>query len=653
MPGAPAGLSARAAVTALNVSWQPPADVGANAIDGYDVQYKTTAAADQTAATAGDPSTGWVDAGHSGTATAATVSGLANGTSYDVRVRATNGVAPGGAWATASGTPSSPPIWITEAVAGGPGELVVKWSRGPGVDTGYHWRWRVKSPQGPWLPSAQGEGSFRTRGVTLTGLAEGETYEVQVNGVAWRSIGSPTPWSPIAQGTAGEAAEPKTFSVTSAVTAAEGEEAELSITLSEAAPTGGVEFDVTVTYGSDADGADSGDVTPPGATVTVGSGETSATVSIPIARDTGEEDDETFTVAFAPAGTGASEWAESSVGAGTATVTITDTTETVRFKRTKVKMDETRDGPNHTVRITRTGDVTRPVEVTLTFTSGTAASPDDYRAYEGSRRTVTIAGGKRHRDVLMPIVNDKVAEDTETFTVTLTTSTSGYAVGDSLVVKIVDDDIAGVVVRQTALTVDEKETVTYKLKLATKPTHNVTITATSSDPEQALLGREPAKTRTFTPENWNKAQTLTVRAKPVGDAGVTISHTAVSDDPSYDRIAIDPVAVTIANVLDLPDAVNNLQFSVEGTSVTVTWTAPDTPDQVSRYYVKVMPADGSAVEANERLRRPQAAGEQMSETFGNLVPGATYKISVRAVGTETSDKGERTWTEEFTVPPAA
>ena len=650
VPGAPAGLSAEAAASALSVSWQPPADVGANALDGYDVQYKTTAAADQAAATADDPSSGWVDAGHTGTATTATISGLTNGTSYDVRVRATNGVAPGSAWATASGTPSSPPIWITEATAGGPGELVVKWSRGPGVDTGYRWRWRVKSPQGQWLPSAQGKGSFRTRGVTLTGLTEGETYEVQVNGVSWRSIGSPTPWSPIAEGTAGETSEPKTFSVTSAVTAAEGGDAELVITLSEAAPTGGVEFDVTVSYGSGAAAADSGDVTAPGATVTVASGETSATVSIPIARDADEEGDETLTVAFAPTGTGASEWAEKPAGAGTATVTITDTTETVKFKRTKAKVGETRDGPSHTVRITRTGDVTRPVEVTLVFADGTATSPDDYRAYQDNQRTVTIAAGRRHRDVMLPIVNDKVAEDKETFTVTLTTATSGYAVGDPLVVKIDDDDVAGVVLPETALTVDEKDTVKYKLKLATKPTHDVTITATSDDPLEALLGRDPSRTRTFTPENWNNAQTLTVRAKPIGDASVTISHTAVSDDPKYDGIAIEPVTVTIANVYDLPDAVNNLQFSVEGTSVTVTWTAPDTPGQVSRYYVKVMPVDGTAGETKERLRRPRAAGEQMSETFRNLVPGATYKISVRAVGMESSGKGERTWTEEFTIP---
>ena len=333
--------------------------------------------------------------------------------------------------------------------------------------------------------------------------------------------------------------------------------------------------------------------------------------------------------------------------------TPTGTPEKLRFKRTAVRVPESRDGPNHVVRITRSGDISREVSFTLTYAAGTASADTDYRV---DQRTLKIGANKRNRDVLLRIVNDRVAETAEeTFTVTLSTSVSGYVVGDPLTVTIVDDDVAGVELKAkvepaTALTVDEKNTVTYKLKLTSKPSHDVTITATSGDAAKLRLGREPAKTRTFTPDNWNKYQKLTVRAKPIGDATVTITHTASSDDTAYDGIDIDPITVTVSDIVALPSAVIDLDYTLTGTSVTVTWTAPAAPDMVSRYYVKVMPADSNTVEdVKERLRRPQPS-ETLSETFRNLVAGATYRISVRAVGPDNPGKGERTFTMTFTVP---
>ena len=77
-PAAPAAPTVSAAsVTSLNVNWSAPANAGP-AITDYDVQYR--------AGTSG----GWTDGGHSGTATTATITGLAQGTSHQVQVRATN-----------------------------------------------------------------------------------------------------------------------------------------------------------------------------------------------------------------------------------------------------------------------------------------------------------------------------------------------------------------------------------------------------------------------------------------------------------------------------------------------------------------------------------------------------------------------------------
>ena len=56
-------------------------------VAGYQLRYKETSAADQTATTPGNPSTGWVTSTPSGTTTSAEITGLTNGTAYHVQVR--------------------------------------------------------------------------------------------------------------------------------------------------------------------------------------------------------------------------------------------------------------------------------------------------------------------------------------------------------------------------------------------------------------------------------------------------------------------------------------------------------------------------------------------------------------------------------------
>ena len=74
-PDAPAVSAASA--TSLSVNWSAPSNAGP-AITGYDVQYREGNSGD------------WSDAGHTGTAVTATLTGLSENTSYQVQVRATN-----------------------------------------------------------------------------------------------------------------------------------------------------------------------------------------------------------------------------------------------------------------------------------------------------------------------------------------------------------------------------------------------------------------------------------------------------------------------------------------------------------------------------------------------------------------------------------
>ena len=84
-PGAPAAPTVVSAETdsntatyELKVIWYEPDDTG-DAVDGYNVEYKKTT------------ETSFTDAGHSGTDTTATITGLEEDTSYQVRVQATDG----------------------------------------------------------------------------------------------------------------------------------------------------------------------------------------------------------------------------------------------------------------------------------------------------------------------------------------------------------------------------------------------------------------------------------------------------------------------------------------------------------------------------------------------------------------------------------
>ena len=91
--GVPYGLQVKQTETTLKVTWTaPPGDAGAN-LDGYDVWYKKSSAPDTTTA-GSDPDTGWVDAGHVGTAATVTISKLDTYARYDVRVRAVDNDAP-------------------------------------------------------------------------------------------------------------------------------------------------------------------------------------------------------------------------------------------------------------------------------------------------------------------------------------------------------------------------------------------------------------------------------------------------------------------------------------------------------------------------------------------------------------------------------
>ena len=120
---------------------------------------------------------------------------------------------------------------------------------------------------------------------------------------------------------------------------------------------------------------------------------------------------------------------------------------------------------------------------------------------------------------------------------------------DNVMVTVVDDDGGqpGVTVSKTSLAVDEGRTANYTLRLNSAPEQNVTITPASADETVATVA--PASL-TFTPANWESAQTVTVTGEQDPDAGdstAVVSHTTTSSDLTWDNIDLffQDVTVTV------------------------------------------------------------------------------------------------------------
>ena len=143
-----------------------------------------------------------------------------------------------------------------------------------------------------------------------------------------------------------------------------------------------------------------------------------------------------------------------------------------------------------------------------------------------------------------------------------------------------DNDAAGVTVNPTALTVGEGDNVKYTVVLTTRPSADVTISASLASGSDADITVDKTSL-TFTPDNWNAAQEVTVSAAEDDDAingSATIEHSVSGGD--YANVTASSVTATEAD----NDAVG----------VTVTPTALSVPEGSSAKYTVVLDAQPSA-----------------------------------------------------------
>lgn len=317
-----------------------------------------------------------------------------------------------------------------------------------------------------------------------------------------------------------------------------------------------VDYAVTGSGANPANAADFGGSLPSG-TVNFAAGETSQTVTINISGDAVVENDETFTVTLSnPTGTTIAVAAAEGIiqDDDTVGITLTESGGTTNV---------TEGGFTDSYTLVLDSQPTANVQVTITPDAQT-----DLGNGAGVSVTLTFTNGNwnKAQAVTVTAVDDAIAEGSHSSTINhYVASYDGYydGMGEDLYAAVMDNDTAGVVITETDGETAVSEggaTDSFDVVLTSEPTADVVVTLTS-DAQVQLSSR----VLTFTPANWNVAQTVVVTAVDDADAEsthISIINCAVSSHVTiYDALAEENIEIEINDndnfYLFMPMVVNN------------------------------------------------------------------------------------------------
>ena len=312
---------------------------------------------------------------------------------------------------------------------------------------------------------------------------------------------------------------------TVSISAASGEEVTVGYATSDGTATAGQDYTET-----------SGTLTFPANSVA------SQTISVPVTDDAVDEEEETFTLTLSNV-----QVASLSGDGETLTVTITDDDDpavTASFGQASYSVAE---GSTVEVTVTLSADPEREVTVLLTHDPQGDTGSGDYSGVPGS---LVFQIGDTEKSFTFSATDDDIDDDGESVTLGFGTMPDDVTAGTTATVTITDDDTAGVMVSETALSIDEGGSGSYTVVLDSEPTADVTVAIAGHAGTDISLSGDTLTNNalTFTSDNWDTAQTVTVTATQdddaVDDAAVTLTHT-VTGTAEYAGVTAGSVTVTI------------------------------------------------------------------------------------------------------------
>ena len=210
-------------------------------------------------------------------------------------------------------------------------------------------------------------------------------------------------------------------------------------------------------------------------------------------------------------------------------VTVIDNDRAIVLSPTSLSVDEgSATGATYTVKL-----ATQPSETVTVAVSG---HTDTDVSLDKASLTFTTGNWNTAQAVKVTAAEDADGADDS---VTLThTATGGNYAGETatLAVTVDDDETVSVVLSKSSIAVDEgdMEGETYTVALATEPTEDVTVTVTGqANTDLTLTGLSGTNMLTFTADNWDTAQTVTVKAGQDADGAnhfLTLTHTAAGGE---------------------------------------------------------------------------------------------------------------------------
>jgi len=302
--------------------------------------------------------------------------------------------------------------------------------------------------------------------------------------------------------------------------------ANVLISLSAPAPAP-ITVNYTTTNGSAVNGTDY--VTQTG-TVTIPTGSTSATVSIPLINDATPENTESFQLTITNATGGI-------VTDPQGTITITDPDKVVlpTISINDITVNESAGSANLTVSLSAPSST--PVTFTYFTANGSAISGIDYITQSN---TITIPAGSTTATIILPLVDDNNPESTENFVVNIG-SVQGATIADNQgTVTILDSDkVALPTISINDITVDESAgTTNLTVSLSAPSSTPVTFTYFTAN-GSAISGTDYI----------TQSNTITI---PAGSTTATIILPIVDDNnpESTENFVVNLGAVQGATVAD-------------------------------------------------------------------------------------------------------
>ena len=231
--------------------------------------------------------------------------------------------------------------------------------------------------------------------------------------------------------------------------------------------------------------------------------------------------------------------------------------------------------------VVRTGNLQETVSVNYQTFEETATA-EDFTSQEG---TLTFEPGDSSQNITIEIFDDEVIDPEETFSITIDSVIGNGTLGAPRTARITIDDNespdALVILEETdgdTRVTEGGDSDSYTITLGTQPSSDVIIDLTTDDQVATDVS-----SLTFTPDNWNVPQAVTVNATDddlqEGNHQGIVSHSVVSDDSNFDSFVLDDVTVdisdndlggfmmdTFASSLDRPTAID---WSPDGDKVFV------------------------------------------------------------------------------------